>query len=272
MTSCCFTIAAIRYARRLYLRARSAAALAASARGLLLPGTFIRVAEITGLIVPISVNVLHKGFRQMKPGSTKAWRRRRCRSRSISRPLRSRRRRSRPTSEGDQDFALPPERLELEVTGPSSWRFSTTADVLTRLQRRGVKVAVRRFRHRLFVAGFYQMAARHRAQDRAGIRRNIRRSDQQRGDPRGDRDGARDRHRVHRQGRRARGSGGISARSRLLPCPGIALSAPNAGSRRSPSCCAAPNLPRSAGRSGHHFHQRWHFRLPPLSPAPNTNP
>ncbi len=113
-------------------------------RGLRLPGTFIRVAEITGLIVPIGVNVLREGIRQMKAwideGLAPA-------TMSIAINLSAVQFKT-ATIEGDvlkaiKDFALPPERLELEVTETVFMEILDNGEnVLTRLQRRGVKVAI----------------------------------------------------------------------------------------------------------------------------------
>lgn len=113
-------------------------------RGLILPGKFIRIAEITGLIVPIGAKVLRDAIRQMKlwldEGVAPA-------TMSIAINLSAIQFKT-ATIEGDvlkaiEDFGLPPERLELEVTETVFMEILDNGEnVLTRLQRCGIKVAI----------------------------------------------------------------------------------------------------------------------------------
>ena len=113
-------------------------------RGVLLPGTFIRIAEITGLIIPLGVWVLREGVRQMTTWMNEGLM---PRGVAISVNLSVVQFRG-GTIEGDvlkalEDFKLPPDRLELEVTELVFMEILGQGEnVLVRLQKQGVRIAI----------------------------------------------------------------------------------------------------------------------------------
>ena len=113
-------------------------------RGLLLPGAFINMAEITGIIVPLGVWVLREGARQMK-----AWLDEGLVPPAISIGVNLSAVQFRTGNiENDilkalEDFDLPPERLELEVTESVFMGILERDDnALSRLQSAGVRLAI----------------------------------------------------------------------------------------------------------------------------------